>query len=437
MAQSFRGGIHLPEHKELAKSPVRKMPAPAFVTVPLLQHIGAPCKALVKVGDEVKLGQKIGDDPTSLCCPVHASVSGRVTKIEPISVPNGAEALGITIENDFRDEISPEVKPFGKAVFSAEREELIEKIREAGISGMGGASFPTFAKVKSAVGKAKRIIINCAECEPYITANHRLLLENTEEVIGGVKILLCATGAKRAIFAVEDNKEDAVERLMEYVASSSEFVVRVLKTKYPQGDERQLVRVLSGREIPKGKLPADLGYVIFNAETCRAVYRAFATGEPLVERIVTVAGDCVGEPANLSVRIGTSFEEIIRFCGGLVQKPDRVISGGPMMGSAQWSLQTPVTKGVGALLCLTAPQEDVKRAVCIHCGRCVRACPMRLFPLYLSQFSVAGEVDEAQKIGLEVCNECGCCSYVCPGKVPILQNIRIGKDALRARMKKS
>jgi len=432
MALSFRGGIHPEEAKRSAACPLEEMTAGDFVTIPLQQHIGVCASALVKAGDFVKKGQKIADGD-GLCCPIHASVSGRVSSIGKVVTPAG-DGLGIVIENDYREELCSTVQPFPKSLAEATTEELIGWIREKGIVGFGGATFPTWVKVQGAVGKVRRVVINCAECEPYLTSNHRLLVERAREVILGVRILNRIIGCDRAVFAIEDNKPDAAKELVSLLRGQKEISVSVFKTKYPQGDERQLVRALLKKEIPRGKLPADLGIVIFNAETCWAVYRAFTEGIPAITRVVTVSGDCVHSPANLLVPIGVSFGEVFQRCGGFVRPPDKIVSGGPMMGQAQWSTSAPITKGVGGILALSSPIYQAGN--CIHCGRCVRACPMHLMPLELYRSISTGNLSEAEHYHVTVCNECGCCTWVCPARIPILQNIRIGKDMLRAKQQK-
>lgn len=296
---TFRGGTRVPEYKLTAESPIVPLSPPPFVVLPMSQHIGVPAVPIVAAGDTVDKGQLIGTIESGLGCPVHASISGRVSKIEEREQMNGKKVLHIVVENDYENRITPSIAPFSKKLADTSSEEIIEKIRNAGISGMGGAAFPTYAKIQSAVGKAGHMIINCAECEPYITANHRLLLERPEDVCGGALILLKALGLRHCDIAVENNKKDAIHKLNELLWDNEILSVKVLKTKYPQGDERQLIYALKHIELPVGKLPADVGCVIFNAETCAAVYQAFASGMPLVERIVTCSGDCVKEPKNL------------------------------------------------------------------------------------------------------------------------------------------
>ncbi|MBQ3125890.1 MAG: electron transport complex subunit RsxC [Clostridia bacterium] len=434
MAYTFRGGTHVAEHKHTRQMQIAAMPAPAKVSIPLSQHIGAHCKPLVQVGDHVWRGQLIGDVEEGLGCPVHASVSGTVTAIDTRNDANARPIVNIVIENDGEMALDPSITPYNRKLTETTTEEIIDIVRRAGISGMGGATFPTHAKIRSALGKVDRLIINCAECEPYITANHRLLLENPAAVINGAKILLKAFGLRMADIAIEDNKLDAINKIEQMVADSAMIRVRVLKTKYPQGDERQLIYALTGKALPAGKLPADVGCVVFNAETCAAIFSAFAYGMPLIERIVTVDGDCVSQPQNLLVSIGTSALDVIEACGGLRRAPRKLIFGGPMMGAAQWDIHTPVTKGTSAILVFSEKAEKQSRLpeACIHCGRCVQNCPMRLMPNYLAQYAKAGRLAEAEAFGALSCVECGTCSYNCPGQVQIVQFIRVAKGAINA-----
>lgn len=433
MAYTFRGGIHVEEHKNTRRSRIEPLLQPAVVTIPLQQHIGAPAVAIVKAGDRVTVGQKIADvAENTLGCPVHASVSGTVKEIIKKTTAGGAVVEHIVIENDGQATPCPELKPADKRLADMTPDEIVSIIREAGISGMGGAAFPTYAKIRSAMGKVDKIIVNCAECEPYITANHRLLLEQPASVINGVKILLKTLNVRTAYIAVEDNKMDAVARLEELLTGSKMISVKVVKTKYPQGDERQLIYALTGKELPTGKLPADVGCVIFNAETCSAIYKAFAFGTPLTSRIVTVDGDCIRKPKNLLLPIGTVVKDVVEYCGGLVRPPYKIISGGPMMGTAQWDTEMPVTKATSAILVFSESMGRKKKAgSCIRCGRCVNNCPQHLMPNYVALFSQKGDMVRAEEYGAMNCVECGSCSYNCPGGVEIVQHIRVAKAAIR------
>lgn len=430
MPLTFKGGFHVEEHKHTAKCQSVRMPAPAHVSIPLQQHIGAPASCLVKVGDRLFRGQKIGE-PNGLGAPVHASVSGIVEKIESITLPNGTQSTAVIIANDGNETLDPSIAPIGRRLGDVSAEEILSIIREAGITGMGGAAFPTHAKLSSAMGKVETLIVNCAECEPYITADHRLLLEHPASVINGTKILLKALGLRHGILAVEDNKRSAIDKLEELLGESELITVKELQTKYPQGDERQLIYALTGRELPAGKLPSDVGCVIFNAATVAAIFTAFAKGLPLIERIVTVDGDCVAKPGNVIVPIGTPLIEVIRFCGGFQCEPKKIIAGGPMMGAAVWDVNAPVVKGTSAILCFSAKAaRQSEHFACIRCGRCVEACPMHLMPAYLAQYAAADRLETCEKWDILSCVECGTCSYVCPGQVPIVQYIRGAKTRL-------
>ena len=434
MAYTFRGGIHAAEHKNTAHTRVTELPPPREVRILLSQHIGAPCRPLVAVGDEVLRGQMIGDVTGGLGCPVHSSVSGRVKAIVPMRNAMGAAVEAVVIENDGQGRNDPSITYSNRNLAETSPEEIIEIVRRAGISGMGGASFPTYAKISSAIGRVDTMIINAAECEPFITANNRLINEHPEAVVSGARVLLHALGLKQGLIAIEDNKPHSIAILSGLTAESDDLRVCVMKTKYPQGDERQLIFALTGRELPPGKLPADVGCVVFNAETAASVYRAFNSNMPLIERIVTVDGDCVREPKNLMVPIGTPIRELIDFCGGLTKTPKTVINGGPMMGFAQWDIDAPVTKGTSAILVFSEAMKHTSDpdAECIRCGRCVRGCPMHLMPVYLAAYARRGMFEDARRVGAMNCVECGSCSYVCPAGVPIVQYIRVAKNALRA-----
>lgn len=435
MKFTFRGGTHLHEHKDTAGFATVRLPDPDTVSIPLSQHIGAHAKPVVKVGDLVRVGQVIGEVETGLGCPVHASVSGSVKEIVTRRNAQGVPISNVVIENDGKHEWHESVKPWHKPLAETTAEEIIEIVRRAGISGLGGATFPTYAKLQSALGKAKTVIVNCAECEPYITANHRLLLERGETVITGLEVVMHALGVDEGIVAVEDNKPDAIALLQKEVEGRPNIRVCVMKTKYPQGDERQIIYALMKREIPAGKLPADVGCVIINAETSSAISRAFYRGLPLVSRIVTVTGDCVGEPKNVRAPLGAACSELIAFCGGCVKEPKKIVSGGPMMGQAQWDIDAPVTKGTSAILVFSEEYDRIntEHSACIHCGNCVKHCPMHLMPNYLAEYAQARRYDDAAKLSVMSCVECGTCTYNCPAGVQIVQYIRVAKGALRMK----
>ncbi|MBQ2734952.1 MAG: electron transport complex subunit RsxC [Clostridia bacterium] len=434
---TFRRGTHLNEHKDTAGCATVRLPEPETVSIPLSQHIGAHATPIVAVGDYVQVGQVIGDVTEGLGCPVHASVSGTVKEISMHHNSQGLPVQYVVIENDGKHTWHASVKPWPKAVEETTAEELVQIVRNAGISGLGGATFPTYAKLQSAVGKVQTIIINCAECEPYITSNHRLLLERGETVLSGVDVVMRVLGIGEGIIAIEDNKPDAIKHLQKLVKDGNYPNVRVcvMKTKYPQGDERQLVYALLHKEIPFGKLPADVGCLILNAETTSAISRAFYRGLPLVSRIVTVTGDCVKNPQNVRAPLGASYKELIDFCGGNVKEIKKLVCGGPMMGQAQWNLRAPVIKGTSAILAFSEEYDRIntQNSPCIHCGMCVAHCPMHLMPNYLAQFTREHKYAEAEKLGVMSCVECGTCAYNCPAGVQIVQYIRTTKQALRKK----
>ncbi len=437
MKFTFRGGTHLDEHKDTAGIQTVRLPEPPMVSIPLSQHIGASATPIVKAGDEVLVGQVIGVVEQGLGCPIHASISGTVKEITTRHDANGTPIQHIVIENDGRRAWHPSVQDRDVNLEQTDPDELIEIIRQAGISGLGGATFPTYAKLNSAKGKATVAIVNCAECEPYITANHRLLLERGESVISGLEVVMHALSVKEGIIAIEDNKPDAIKLMREIVAQKPNIRVCVLKTKYPQGDERQIIYALLKKEVPMGKLPKDVGCVIINAETASAISRAVYRGLPLVSRIVTVTGDCVKEPRNVRAPLGVAYSDVIKFCGGYIKQPKKIVSGGPMMGRAQWDHNAPVTKGTSAILAFSEEYDKINtsHSECIHCGNCVRHCPMHLMPNYLAQHAMAREYDESAKLNVMSCVECGTCTYNCPAGVQIVQYIRVAKGALRLQKK--
>ncbi|MBQ4578163.1 MAG: electron transport complex subunit RsxC [Clostridia bacterium] len=430
MKHLFFGGIHPKYNKEMSKTtPEVKVIDPETVVIPMLQHIGAPCTPMVQVGDRVLKGQKIGDGE-GLCVPVHASVSGTVVAIEPKPHVRGGLVNAVVIENDHKYESVT-------MPHASNDDEILHSIREAGIVGMGGAAFPGNVKALGAMGNVDTLIANGCECEPYITADDTLLRTTPEQVLEGMLILRSLLNPKRTVLAVEDNKTEAIAELRKLLPCYPDIELVVLPTRYPQGSEKQLIQAVTGRQVPPGQLPVKVGCAVFNVSTFAAICRAATEGRALTERIVTVSGEAIAKPQNFIVPIGTSFHDLIEVAGGLHDKTERVISGGPMMGAAQSDLAVPVIKATNSVLCLL---KDVNGAaenpVCLRCGKCVSVCPMRLQPLYMYRFTNAGRVDELNRMNLLDCMECGSCAFTCPGKLPLVETFRKGKQMVREAQKK-
>ncbi len=431
----FDGGVHPTPHKNTRSKPIETIPPQKEMIYPLLQHIGAMCEPLVKVGDYVRLGQKIADSDAAVSSPIHATVSGTVKKICEWDHPTGNRIPAIVIENDFQDNRADCFQEGCPDYESKTPEELIWMIREAGIVGMGGAAFPTHIKLASGLGRVDTVIINAAECEPYLSSDHRVILESIDELIGGLRIVRYIMGAKNMYIGIENNKPDAIHLLHKKLAKSRIKVV-ILKTKYPQGGEKQLIRAVTGRVVPSGKLPADVGCLVINVDTVIAIYRAIVNGSPLMRRIVTVAGHGVERTGNVAVRLGTNFATVLDYFG-FKTSTRKLIMGGPMMGAAQYSIEAPVIKGTSGLLCFTKEQLTVDRDVnCIRCGSCVGACPMNLAPSYIAQYVKNEQFDRVEKLHVMDCIECGCCSFTCPAKIPLIQYMRIGKQTVGSMRRK-
>lgn len=431
MKRLFFGGIHPKYNKEMSTGITTfSQITPAQVVIPLQQHIGKACEPLVKIGDQVVIGQKIGDGD-GLCVPVHASVSGRVIAIEPRPHTSGRDVMAIVIENDFKDKEIEKVIS-ATPVAEMEADDILGKIRDAGIVGMGGAAFPGNIKAVSAMGKIDTLIANACECEPYITADDSLLRTTPEQVLRGMLILKQVLNPERVVLAVEDNKAEAISKVRELLPQYEDIELAVLPTRYPQGAEKQLVQALTGREIPPGQLPVSVNCAVFNVSTYAAIFRAVCWGIPLTQRIVTISGEAIANPQNFIVRIGTPFEELVKAAGGLNDKTERVISGGPMMGNAQKDLSVPVIKATNSILCLMKDKNGAaENPVCIRCGKCVEVCPMKLQPLYMYRFEKVQDLDALERLNLLDCIECGSCAFTCPGKLPLVERFRRGKQLLR------
>ena len=432
MAFSFFGGIHPKENKHYAEhQSVQEFPAPDILVIPMTQHIGAPCLPLVKKGDQVTMGQKIGDNQ-GLCVPVHASVSGKVKTVEIRPHTSGTMVPSVVIENDHLNTLCPDIQPrTQEQVDKLTTEELIAIIREAGIVGMGGATFPTHVKLSSSIGKVDTIIVNTSECEPYIVADDRLCQEYPNELISGIMIIMKILGIHGAHIGLEDNKPAAAKALRAAIDPKTGITVDVLPAKYPQGAEKQLVYAITGKEIPSGALPAAVGCAVFNAATCKAIHDAVYEGMPLIRRIVTVSGDILMEPKNLMVPIGTPFD-LMSQAAGRKSNPYKILSGGPMMGAAQFDVSVPVIKGTNAITILGEQNKFyVEASQCIRCGKCIDACPMKLMPVLMYKAMLSENLEEIKAANIMDCIECGCCAYTCPASVPLVHGFRTAKLVIR------
>ncbi|MEK6697758.1 MAG: electron transport complex subunit RsxC [Nitrospirota bacterium] len=429
---TFSGGVHPAGNKELtAHKPTVAAAVPKRVVIPLSQHIGAPSKPLVVIGQEIKKGERIGESGGFVSAPVHASVSGKVAAIGNFPHVLGMDVTSIVIESDGMDEwVSGLRETPDYGVLSPD--ELKKMVQEAGIVGMGGATFPTHVKLSPPKEKPVDVVIlNGAECEPYLTSDHRLMLEKPKEIIEGLKILMKILNVKKGYVGIEANKPDAVESMKKAVAGSPEIQVWPVMVKYPQGAEKMLIKAIAGRTVPAGGLPMDIGVVVQNVGTAAAIYDAVRYGRPLIERYVTVTGRGVKDPKNFLARIGTPFSQLIEEAGGLTESAAKVISGGPMMGISQYTLDVPVIKGTSGILVL--PESEVSTrpyGPCIRCARCIDACPMKLQPSLLGIFIEKGHYEDAREYNLMDCFECGSCTFVCPANRPMVQWVKKAKKEL-------
>ena len=428
-----RGGVKVDHQKNTAETEVVRIPEPQKVVLPMQQHIGAPCTPTVKVGDTVAIGQVIGDSDKFVSAPIHASVSGKVSAIGNVKLPNGAVVQGVTIESDGERRLYDGIEP-PKA---DTKEEFLKAVRASGLVGLGGAGFPAHVKLNVPPDKnVDTLVINAAECEPYITVDYRECIDNSWDILSGIHIIKDMLGIENVIIAVENNKPKAFE-VLKQIADSDNYSgdhtkLMSLESRYPQGAEKMMVQSATGRKVPPGKLPADVGCIVMNVASVAFVARYIKTGKPLVSRSLTVDGSAIAEPKNVRVPIGTSIADIIDFCGGFKEEPRKIITGGPMMGLSITGTDLPVIKNNNAILAFT--EKDAKlmqEGDCIRCGRCAAACPMSLVPTLIERYTKAGDTDALKKIGVNVCMECGSCAYSCPAKKPLVQTMRAAKAFLR------
>ena len=436
---TFKGGVHPPTNKTITQNvPIENAVDPETVVIPLSQHIGAPCDPLVAVGDKVKVGQKIGESKAFVSVPVHSSVSGTVKKIEQHYVPGGSKVNCIVIESDGKYDVHESVQPKGE-VENLTKEEILSIIKEAGMAGMGGATFPTHVKLSPPKDKTIDVlIVNGAECEPYLTADHRIMLEKPDLVLLGTKAIMKALGVNKCYIAIEKNKPDAIKILQKETANEEGIEIIPLEVKYPQGDEKRIINAITGRVVPSGGLPMEVGCVVENVGTVATIGNVIKTGMPLIQRVVTVSGSAVRNPKNLYLRIGTSFKDAIEQCGGYKEELGKLISGGPMMGIAQFTDEVPVIKGSSGILAFSKKEADIPESSnCIMCGRCVEACPVNLMPYKISRYAIQKNFEAADEYHAADCIECGGCSYICPAKRPLKETISVSKKEILARRKKA
>lgn len=435
---TFKGGVHPYDGKDLSKDEqIVEYNPQGEIAIAVSQHIGAPAKPIVSKGDSVKVGQKIAEAAGFISANVHSSVSGTVKAIEPRFMANGGKVDCIIIENDNNYEEIEYSKP--KPLDKLTPDEIRDLVKEAGVVGMGGACFPTNVKLSPKnQDDIDYIIVNGAECEPYLTSDYRRMIEEPEVLIEGLKVVLKIFPKAKGVIGIEDNKPAAIKKLKELVKNEDRIEVKQLYTKYPQGAERMLIYAITGRKINSSMLPADVGCVVDNVDTLFAIRDAVIEGKPLINRVITVTGDAISSPKNFLVRIGTNHRELIEAAGGFKVEPEKVISGGPMMGIAMSNLDVPVLKGSSALLCMEHDMvSSVEETSCINCGRCVSVCPGHVLPSRLADLSIRGDMEQFEKMnGLECC-ECGCCSFVCPAKRNLTQAIKsMRKQVLASKKKK-
>jgi electron transport complex protein RnfC len=433
----FRGGVHPPGHKQAtAEKTITVMPMPKRLYIPLQQHIGAPAEAVVEVGQQVDKGQLLAQSQGHISAPVHAPTSGTIIEIGAFTAPHpsGLTVRTITLEADGKDSWG-ETPDLSHESSTLDPQEIATRVEAAGIVGMGGATFPSAVKLKMSLKrKVHTIIINGGECEPYLTCDDRLMCERSEAVIDGIRLILHATQAEKAIIAVEKNKPTAISALENACAHAADITVMPVPTRYPMGSEKHLIQTLTGQEVPAGGLGADIGVLVHNVGTAYAVHRTIREGRPLISRIVTVGGGAVYQPQNLEVPIGTLLSEVLDFCGGFKQTPARLLMGGPMMGQMMTSPNVPVVKGTSGIIALTAQEITQQTATpCIRCGTCVDACPCGLMPLEMAAHIRKDNLDKATEFGLIDCVGCGCCAYSCPAHIPLVQYFNYAKGTLIAR----
>ena len=432
MPQTFKGGVH-PNYMKAPEIPVTVITPPAQVVIPMTQHIGAPCQPLVKKGDTVTMGQKIGENPAPVSAPVHSPVSGKVVAVEPRPHPFGDNIMSVVIENDFQDTPCTDLAPLSEEQLK-DPDAILERIREAGVVGMGGAMFPTAFKIRGGIGKVDKLIINGAECEPYLNGDHLTMLNFSEELLKGIELVRIASGVEKACYGIEVNKQDAIDKLNSLHPEKYGIEIVPEAVKYPQGGEKMQVKAVTGREVKPGGLPSGVGANVVSTRTCYAIYQACYEGKPVIERIVTVGGSALAAPVNALTRVGTPLGYLAEQCGGFVKDPRKVVLGGPMMGICATDLAAPTIKGISGVLYFTEEEDKhVDNPTCIRCGKCIEVCPMNLEPVFMYMYYSKGDYANMEKYHVNDCFECGSCAYNCPARMPLTHAFKTAKLMLQVK----
>ena len=432
MSQTFKGGVH-PDYRKAPEIPVTVITPPAQVVIPMAQHIGAPCQPLVKKGDYVTMGQKIGENPAPVSAPVHASVSGKVVAVEPRPHPLGDTIMSIVIENDYQDTPCTDLAPLNEEQLK-DPEAILERIREAGVVGMGGAMFPTAFKIRGGIGKVDKLVINGAECEPYLNGDHLTMLNFPEQLLKGIELVRIASGVEKAYYGIEVNKQDAIDLLNSLHPEKYGIEIVPEAVKYPQGGEKRQVTAVTGREVKPGGLPSGVGANVVSTRTCYAIYQACYEGKPVIERIVTVSGSALKGTVNALTRVGTPFEYLAEQCGGFVKTPRKIVLGGPMMGICATNFAAPTIKGTAGVLFFTEEEDrHVDNPTCIRCGKCIEVCPMNLEPVFMYMYYSKGDFANMEKYHINDCFECGSCAYNCPARMPLTHAFKTAKLMFQAK----
>lgn len=432
MSHTFKGGVH-PNYNKAPEIPVSVITPPAQVVIPMAQHIGAPCKPLVSVGDYVTMGQKIGENPAPVSAPVHASVSGKVVAIEPRPHPLGDMIMAVVIENDYQDTPCTDLAPLTEEQLK-DPEAILERMREAGVVGMGGAMFPTAFKIRGGIGKVDTLIINGAECEPYLNGDHLTMLNFPEQLLKGIELVRIASHVEKAYYGIEKNKQDAIDLLNSLDPAKYGIEIVPEEVKYPQGGEKLQIKAVTGREVKPGQLPAGVGCNVVSTRTAYAIYQACYEGKPVIERIVTVAGSAMKAPVNALTRVGTPFGYLAEQCGGFVKTPRKIVLGGPMMGICATSFDAPTVKGTAGVLFFTEKEDKtVANPHCLRCGKCISVCPMNLEPVFMYLYYSKHDFAGMEKFHITECIECGSCSYNCPARMPLTHAFKTAKLMFQAK----